>query len=317
MNEPMPLRVTAREPMADDVVGLELARADGTELPAWAPGAHIDLHLPAGRETMIRQYSLCGDPRDRSRYRIAVLLAPSGRGGSRHIHDRLTEGDTVLTSPPRNTFELVPAEHYVFVAGGIGITPILSMVHRVASSGTSWELHYTGRTRRSMAFTSQLPGAGGSVTLAPRDETGRLDVTHLLGMARTDTAVYCCGPESLLEAAEKATAHWPAGALHVERFVNSQTVHEPGDEPFDVELVLSGKTVTVEPGVSILTAAASAGVRVFSSCREGTCGTCETFVVDGQVDHRDAVLTDEEKEESEVMMICVSRSRGGTLRLEL
>jgi ferredoxin-NADP reductase len=211
----------------------------------------------------------------------------------------------------------VPAGHYVFIAGGIGITPILPMVHSVAGRGVTWELHYAGRTRGSMAFASRLPEQNGRVTLAPRAETGRLDLAGILGAPSDDTAVYCCGPEPLLEAVEQAMTRWPAGALHVERFVNDQTVHRPDDEAFEVELTLSGKSIVVDPGVSVLDAAAAAGVQVYSSCREGTCGTCETFVVAGQVDHRDAILTEQEKEESEVMMICVSRSRGGTLRLEL
>ncbi|NMO91610.1 PDR/VanB family oxidoreductase [Actinomycetospora sp. TBRC 11914] len=307
------VRVTAKESRSTGVVGLELRREDGGELPPWEPGAHVDLVLGPD---LVRQYSLCGDPADRTRYDVAVLREEHGRGGSAHVHDELAEGDTVTLRGPRNHFALVDADRYVFVAGGIGITPLRPMVHRLAAAGVPWTLAYGGRTRDRMAFREEL-GALAEVSLVPEDELGLLDLEALLGDPQEDVAVYCCGPEPLLQAVEAACKAWPAGALHVERFAAKPGAADGPNEGFEVEARRSGVMVTVSPQESIVEALEAAGVEVETSCREGTCGTCETTVLEGEPDHRDSLLTDEERAEGATMMICCGRCRSPRLVLDL
>jgi ferredoxin-NADP reductase len=309
------LRVDRRATGAEGVVVLDLRDPTGAELPAWSPGAHLDLHLPAG---LVRQYSLCGDPADRSVWRIAVLREPASRGGSEHVHERLDEGTEVAVRGPRNHFELVPAPAYLFVAGGIGITPILPMLRAAEAAGADWELHYGGRSRRSMAFLEALEDATGSrVTLHPADEVGLIDLDRILGHPRPGTLVYCCGPEPLLDAVEQRCAGWPEGSLHVERFAPKDVGEPVLTGSFEVELTLSGLSLTVPPEKSVLQVVEEAGVAALSSCREGTCGTCETPVLAGQVDHRDSLLTPAEQAADDTMFICVSRAAGPKLVLEL
>jgi ferredoxin-NADP reductase len=301
--------VVARRDEADGVVGVELALPSGGALPAWTPGAHIDVELPGG---LTRQYSLCGDPADVTRWRIGVLREADGRGGSRWIADELAEGATLRIRGPRNHFPLVPADRYVFVAGGIGITPLLPMVRAVAAAGADWVLHYGGRTRASMAFLGELAGFGGRVRVYPQDEVGPLDLGAILGGPAA--LVYCCGPTGLIDALE---ARCPAGALRVERFTAAPVVTEGPDSAFEVVCERSGVTVTVPPGTSVLGAVEEAGVDVLSSCAEGICGTCETTVLEGEPDHRDSLLTEDEKASGDTMLICVSRCRGARLVLDL
>ncbi|KUO05772.1 PDR/VanB family oxidoreductase [Streptomyces caeruleatus] len=305
------LVVATRKLAADGVLALTLRHPLGEELPAWEPGAHIDVVLGPELE---RQYSLCGDPADRSAWRIAVLREPDGRGGSAHVHEQLGQGDKVRVRGPRNHFALRPAPRYRFIAGGIGITPILPMLAAAEAAGAEWSLLYGGRSRNSMAFTEELSRYGGErVTVAPQDETGLLDLASALDDVPEGTLVYCCGPGPLLDAVE---ARCPAGLLQVERFAPKE--REGGENTeFEVELAQSGRTVSVPADVSVLDAVRAAGVEVLFSCTEGTCGTCETDVLDGTPDHRDSVLTAEEQESGETMMICVSRCRGKRLVLDL
>ncbi|CAB4937206.1 unannotated protein [freshwater metagenome] len=300
------LAVARRTEGAEGVVVLELTDPAGADLPAWTPGAHVDLLLT---DSLTRQYSLCGDPADRSRYRIGVLREPAGRGGSAHVHDHLHEGDEVQVQGPRNNFELVPAQRYVFVAGGIGITPILPMADAARAAGVPYELHYGGRSRRSMAFLAELEG-----TIHPQDEVGLLDLDAILGDLPEGTAVYCCGPEPLLAAVEERC---PAEVLHVERFAPKDVGAPVLTGSFEVELSLSGKTLTVPPELSIMAVLRDNGVEVLSSCEEGTCGTCETGVLEGEVDHRDSLLTPDEQATNDVMFVCVSRAACPKLVLEL
>ncbi|MFF7647196.1 2Fe-2S iron-sulfur cluster-binding protein [Streptomyces canus] len=304
------LVVDRRDPAADGVLALTLRHPLGEQLPAWEPGAHIDVVLGPGLE---RQYSLCGDPADRAAWRIAVLREPAGRGGSAHVHEQLRQGGKVRVRGPRNHFALRPAPHYRFIAGGIGITPILPMLAAAEAANAQWTLLYGGRTRESMAFTEELSRYGDRVTVAPQDETGLLDLASVLDGVPEGTLVYCCGPGPLLDAVEERC---PAGLLHVERFAPKEQP-EGGNTEFEVELAQTGTTVTVAPDVSVLDAVRASGVEVLFSCTEGTCGTCETDVLDGTPDHRDSVLTDEEREAGETMMICVSRCRGKKLVLDL
>ncbi|MDT7705745.1 MAG: hypothetical protein QOG20_1352 [Pseudonocardiales bacterium] len=292
-----------RHEAADGVVVLTL-RGD---LPPWEPGAHVDLVTPEGP----RQYSLCGDPADEGVWRIGVLREPDGRGGSAFVHDELLPGTTVRVRGPRNHFPLLPSPSYLFIAGGIGITPLLPMID---AAGADWRLVYGGRTRTSMAFLDALQ-PDPRVTVAPQDETGLLDLDALLGEPRADTLVYCCGPEPLLAAVEERCASWPAGSLRVERFAPKPVAG--ASTSFEVELTQSGVTLTVPADRSILDVVEEAGVTVLSSCSEGTCGTCETAVLDGEIDHRDSVLTTDEQSEGDCMMICVSRASCARLVLDL
>lgn len=307
-----------KEMVADGVVLLTLRGGSGVQLPQWEPGAHVDLMLT---DELVRQYSLCGDPRDRSVLQVAVLRESAGRGGSAHVHDVLAEGDTVHVRGPRNHFPLEPAKRYVFLAGGIGITPMLPMIDQVETEGADWLLVYGGRSRGSMAFRAELEQTyPGRVTVHPQDEAGLLDLAAILaepGETAADIAVYCCGPEGLLAAVEEHCNRWPHGALHLERFAPKAGAMDGPKESFDVELAHTGIVLTVPAERSILDVLWDAGVEILSSCGEGTCGTCEVKVIDGAPEHRDAVLTDDEQEANDAMMVCVSRSRTPRLVLDL
>jgi ferredoxin-NADP reductase len=298
------------------VVALDLRSEDG-ELPGWHPGAHIDLVL---RPDLIRQYSLCGDPAERDRYQTAVLYESQGRGGSRYIHESLHPGDPVRIRGPRNHFELAPSPNYLFIGGGIGITPLRPMMAHAEAAGANWLLAYGGRTRASMAFRDELvAGYGDRVTIWPQDEAGLLDLPGLLGAPAAETLVYCCGPEPLLAAVEQqcTSAGWPRGSVRVERFAPKDLGEPVSTDAFEVELARSGSTVVVPAGRSILECVQDAGVYVQCSCQEGTCGTCETPVLDGIVDHRDSVLSDDERDAHNTMMICCSRAVTPRLVLDL
>lgn len=296
------------------VVSLSLEADDGTALPDFSPGAHIDLDLG---DDLVRQYSLCG-LRGEPTWRIAVLRERESRGGSERAH-RLSCGDRVRVRGPRNHFPLDDADEYLFIAGGIGVTPMLPMLRDAEERGVPWSLHYGGRTRDSMAFAEELAGYGDKVVLYPQDEVGPLDLTRVLGEPREGVGVYCCGPEGLLTAIESETADWPRETLHTERFSPAEPVGPRiGDASFVVECQMSGVKVTVAEDETILEAVErTGGVIVSSSCREGTCGTCEVTVLDGVPDHRDSVLTDDEREAGDVIMTCVSRARTARLVLDL
>jgi ferredoxin-NADP reductase len=316
-DETRALIVDGRTDLAPGIIALDLRAADGGELPLWQPGAHIDLVLG---DELVRQFSLCGDPADRTRYRVAVLREDEGRGGSVAVHDTLHPGVAVESRGPRNHFAFEIAPAYRFIAGGIGITAILPMVRAAAAAGAEWSLAYAGKSPEQMAFAAELAAEfPGRVEVFARTTTGRMDAAAQLARPDGVTDVYCCGPESLMTAVEQASiaAGWPAGALHLERFVPLELGAPVWSESFEVDLLLSGTTVTVEPGVSILDAVESAGALVLSSCAEGTCGTCETPVLGGLVDHRDSVLTADEQAAMDTMMICVSRAACPRLVLEL
>lgn len=300
---------------SESVLSIELIDPGGGKLPEWAPGAHVDVHLAPG---LIRQYSLCGHPARRDRYRLGVLREPNGRGGSAHVHTKLRPGDRVRIAGPRNNFAFKPAASYLFLAGGVGITPILPMVAAAEAAGADWRLVYGGRTRATMAFTGELAAYGDRVTLVPEDEHGRLDLDALLGDPQPGTAVYCCGPEGLIVAVEQRCATWPEGAPHVERFTAKPVAApEGGERSFSVVCQRSGTTVSVQKGVPILDALETAGIGVDSSCRAGICGTCETKVLGGVPDHRDSLLSASERATGGTMMICVSRAASDQLVLDL
>ena len=309
------MRVIAKDPLADGVVALRLADAAGGRVPTWEPGSHIDLVLDT---LMARQYSLCGDPADLSSLTVAVLREASGRGGSIHVHDKLEIGDVIEIGGPRNHFSLVEAESYLFVAGGIGITPLLPMLRAAQARGSNWKLLYGGRTRASMAFADELVEEfEENVSLRPQDEYGFLDLASALDAAAPGAAVYCCGPEPLLQAIEGACRERDHVNLHIERFAPKQIEEGAVDGAFDVELARSGRTIGVGAEESMIDALQRNGVVVDFSCREGTCGTCEVAVLGGKPDHRDSILTEDEQEAGDAMMICVSRSRTPKLVIDL
>ncbi|MFJ4839656.1 PDR/VanB family oxidoreductase [Streptomyces sp. NPDC088746] len=306
------LRLTVRRMTweAEGVLSVELTHPDGKPLPAWTPGAHLDVH--AGGQ--VRQYSLCGDPHTPDVYRIGVLNEPASRGGSRFVHTQLRPGQEITVSEPRNHFVLEDVDSYVFVAGGIGITPLLAMAREAARRGARWRMVYGGRSRASMAFTGELDALGGDVTLVPQDEHGHIDLDSALAGLPEGTLVYSCGPEPLLAAVEQRC---PADRLRLERFA-APTVERTGDdEAFEVECRTSGTTLTVGAGTSVLEAAESAGLTVNNSCRDGICGSCETRVLEGIPDHRDFLLSEAERAANTTMMICVSRCASGRLVLDL
>lgn len=309
------MSIVARRTEAHDVVSLELARPNGGPLPAWLPGAHVDVVMP---DNMVRQYSLCGDCRNNRTWTIAVLREPASRGGSRYIHEHLAVGDVLQVSRPRNNFRLVDAEHYLFIAGGIGITPILAMARQVAAQGKRWTLVYGGRTRRSMAFLGTLHEIpGGELHVCPQDESGLLDLPGFLDRHEPGTKVYCCGPEALIDAVEKRCSDWPTGTLHRERFAPSAKSAALPKGAFEVELARSGRRLVVPPYTSLLTVLEEAGYKITNSCRAGICGTCFVRVLSGVPEHNDDVLSDAEREAGDGMLVCVSRAKSGFLVLDL
>ncbi|POX40567.1 oxidoreductase [Streptomyces sp. Ru73] len=303
------LLVVERTEEAEGVVRLRLA---GDALPAWEPGAHIDLVLPSGA---VRQYSLCGDPADTGTYTIATRLIEDGRGGSREVHEQLQEGTVVAVRGPRNRFRLDECHAYLFVAGGIGITPILPMLRQVEREGVPWRLVYGGRSRASMPFLAEiekLAGANGDrVTVVAEDEDGRPDLAAALADAPPHSAVYCCGPQPLMDAVAELL---PEGLeLRTEAF--APAARETGGA-FEVELRRTGRTVAVAEDQSILRAIREQALPDLPySCEQGFCGTCRQHVVEGDIDHRDELLTDAERDDR--MLICVSRCRGERLVLDL
>ncbi len=305
--------VVARTQGAAEVELIDLQSATGRALPRWQPGAHIDVLLPDGDA---RQYSLCGISSSDT-WRIGVLREPDGRGGSRWVHDELVVGASVRVAGPRNHFEFVPERgtRYLFIAGGIGITPISAMVASAAAVGVDFRLEYAGRSRSTMAMVDELLAEHPDrVTIHAADEGERLDLAGLFSDLPPFTTTYCCGPARLIEAVEIAAT---GRQLKVERFEPKDMGEPILAEPFEIELAYSGLELTVPPERSILDVVEEAGVLVLSSCREGTCGTCEVRVMDGEIDHRDSILTPDEQAANDVMYVCVSRSAGPKLTLEL
>jgi ferredoxin-NADP reductase len=315
------VRVAARHQAADDVVLLRLEPVDGGRLPDWEPGAHLDLRLPSG---LTRQYSLCGDPRDTRSYTLCVQCEHQGRGGSLEVHRALRTGTELSVRVPRNHFPLVRATSYVFVAGGIGITPIKAMIDEVRRGRARWRLVYGGRGRGTMAFAGELAAHGPDrVLLVPQDEQGLIDVAGLVATVEEGAHVYCCGPAGLLAAVTEACAAARlSDRLHIERFTapeEPQTAPDAGTAPagFEVEMRASGVTVQVGAGQSILEAVRAVRDDIDYSCQEGHCGTCETRVLAGTPEHRGSLMSPDEHDAEGTMLICVGGSRSERLVLDL
>lgn len=307
------LDVVSKDTTVEGVSTITLAHSDGRRLPDWAPGAHIDVFLPAGQS---RQYSLCGDRFDPYSYRISVRLADSGRGGSAFV-SALRVGDSVRIGGPRNNFRLAPAPRYLFVAGGIGITPLMPMIAQAELMDIDWQLIYLGRRRETMALLEELTVYQDRVIVHPSSTHGRFDLLAAVAAEPPSTKVYGCGPESLLDAVEIASAGRPIGGVRIERFVAREQTTPVRTTPFVVELARTGTVVSVDLGTSVLAAVRSVGGAVLASCLEGTCGTCETTVLAGIPDHRDSILDDAERAAEDCMFPCVSRSCSDRLVLDI
>ncbi|MBF6219391.1 oxidoreductase [Nocardia abscessus] len=306
-------RIEARD---QDVVSLRLAAPDGRVLPPWRPGAHLDLELPSGR---LRQYSLCGDPADVRAYRVAVRRIPEGGGGSVEAHDALPAGSPIVVRGPRNAFPFAvpghgsPAARLHFVAGGIGITPILPMARLARRLGIEWTMVYTGRSRDTMPFLDEIAGFGDRVVVRTDDEHGLPDAAALLPGIGPDTAVYCCGPVPMITVIAETVREMPYVELHSERFSPPPIVN---GKPFEIQFASTGEVLEVGADRSALDVILQARPDRPYSCRQGFCRTCKIRVLAGEPDHRDTVLTAAEHEAGE-MLVCVSRADGGRLVLDL
>ncbi|WP_425295870.1 PDR/VanB family oxidoreductase [Nocardia abscessus] len=306
-------RIEARD---QDVVSLRLSAPDGRVLPPWGPGAHLDLELPSGR---LRQYSLCGDPADVRAYRVAVRRIPEGDGGSVEVHDSLPVGSPIVVRGPRNAFPFAvpghgsPATRLHFVAGGIGITPILPMARLAHRLGIEWTMVYTGRSRDTLPFLDEIAGFGDRVVVRTDDEHGLPDAAALLPGVGPDTAVYCCGPVPMITVIADTVREMPYVELHSERFSPPPIVN---GKPFEIQFGSTGEVLEVGADRSALDTILQARPDRPYSCRQGFCRTCKVRVLAGEPDHRDTVLTAAEREAGE-MLVCVSRADGGRLVLDL
>ncbi|WP_182376690.1 PDR/VanB family oxidoreductase [Nocardioides sp. WS12] len=310
------LVVTDRTVVAtdQDVVSFQLAAPDGERLPKWRPGAHLDVHLPSGRK---RQYSLCGDPTDRTSYRIAVRRIPAqsgGLGGSVEMHD-LPVGSTLQVSRPRNAFPLAvpghgsPAERLHFVAGGIGITPILPMVRLADALDVDWTMVYVGRRRDTLPFLDELAAYGERVVIRTDDTDGLPTAADLLVGVDTGTAVYCCGPVPMIDVLRTGLLDRTDVEFHSERFSAPPVVD---GRAFTLELENTGEVFEVPADRSPLDVLAEAYPAIPYSCRQGFCGTCKLTVIEGDADHRDGSLTADERAAG-CLLPCVSRAQGDRL----
>jgi ferredoxin-NADP reductase len=313
----MKLTVTRRIILSDNVVEFQLRFADGSALPAWEAGAHLALTLPGfDNPSPVRHYSLVGDPEVRDIYRIAVLLNANGQGGSRYMHEHLQLGALLEVSGPFHTFSLAkPVGRTVLLAGGIGVTPLLSMAHALSRLGYRFELHYVARTAAHMVLLDEfrsIPGC--SIATYRTDSTGVPDLADILGSYETGTVVHACGPVPMLQAMKQRAADldWPADAVRVESFGARQ---QQQDRPVTVHLALSDMRIDVMPGTPILDALIDAGMFVSYECRRGECGHCFTPVVDGVASHRDVCLSPQQRREG--MCTCVSWAESDTLVLDL
>jgi len=309
-----PLTVAARRVVArdQDVVELTLTSAHNNALPQWFPGAHLDLHLPSG---LVRQYSLCGDPARRDHYRVAVRRIPDGGGGSIEVHEGLAVGSMVHTHGPRNAFPLTvpgfgsPARAFRFIAGGIGITPVLPMLDLARRLGIDWSMVYTGRSLDTLPFVDEVAGYGAAVEIRTDDDHGLPSAADLLGDCPDGTAVYACGPAPMLTAIRAALVGRDDVELHFERFAAPPVVD---GHPFQVSVASSGQTIDVGAEETLLAALRRAGVHASYSCQQGFCGTCRTRVVAGTADHRDTLLTVPERDAG-MILTCVSRAADGSV----
>jgi ferredoxin-NADP reductase len=298
--------------VADEVLAVTLVDPGGAPLPSWKPGAHIEVVL-GGHS---RHYSLCGDPADLGGYRLGVLREPAGRGGSEYVHRVLEVGDHLVVGRPRNQFPLLEADRYVFIAGGIGITPLLPMIGEVDRSGLPWRLVYGGRRLSAMAFVEDLDRYGDRVQLCPQDVGGHPDLAAAMDVA-AGTRIYACGPGPLLEAVRERGRTLDGSTVHIERFAPRVDPSTAPMTEFELVCAESERTVTVRAGETMLDAMLRVGIDMNYDCRQGTCGTCEVDVLDGEVLHLDSVLGPDDPERSSLVFPCVSRAAGPRLVVDI
>jgi phthalate 4,5-dioxygenase reductase component len=310
------LRIAAKREIAQDIHFFDLQLPDGGALPEFTAGAHIPVRVPNGR---MRSYSLCNDPTERHRYCLAVKRDGQGRGGSVNLIDGTEVGDTLTIAPPRNLFPLVGnPTSTILIAGGIGITPIRSMIAHLTAEGKPFKLYYFTRSPEQMAFRDEFssPDLRGKITMH-HDGGDAAKAFDLWPVLETPKAahIYCCGPRGLMDAVRDMTGHWPSSAVHFEDFGAGIAAPAAADPAFTVKLARTGSTLAVPPGQSILEVVRAAGIDAASSCESGTCGTCRCPLLSGEADHRDHVLAEHERATN--IMICVSRAKGGELVLDL
>ena len=304
---------------AEEILCLELVRPDGRALPAFTPGAHIDVHLPGG---LIRQYSLCNSATETHRYRVAILKDAASRGGSVAAHEQIRPGDLLQISEPRNRFELVPATRTILLAGGIGVTPLYCMAQALSASGADFELHYCTRSRSRTAFHDEIMASAFANKVYFHFDDGepeqKLDLAALISHPLEDTQVYVCGPTGFIDFVIKFAkdAGWRSESLHLEYF-GAEADDTPDGGPFQVKIASTGEVFTINPGEVITQVLESQGVYIPVSCEEGVCGTCLTGVLEGVPDHRDLYLTDEERAKNDQFTPCCSRSKSPILVLDL
>jgi phthalate 4,5-dioxygenase reductase subunit len=310
----MKLRVTRNDAIADGINLFEFRDAGGSELPQFSAGAHIAIHVPNG---MLRKYSLCNDPAERDRYQVAVKREVNGRGGSCSLTDDVKAGDELTVVAPVNDFGLPPrAQDFLFIAGGIGVTPMMAMIRQVIAEGKRFRLFYCTRSPETTAFLEELsaPQFKDMVMIHydQGDPSRSLDLRPILAERKNREHLYCCGPRPLMEAVRAMTDHWSPTAVHFEAFSEAET-HKPDDKPFKVRLARSGTVLDVSTSTTILEVLREHGLEVPSSCETGTCGTCRTKLLAGEADHRDLVLAEHERKDT--IMICVSRARGDEITI--
>ncbi len=311
----VPLRVTRADKIADGIHLFELRDPGGAALPPFSAGAHIAIRTPNG---LLRKYSLCNDPSERDRYQVAIKRETNGRGGSANLIDAVKAGDELMVAPPVNDFGLPPrATDFLFIAGGIGITPMMAMIREVQAQGKRFRLYYCTRSPETTAFTQELsaPEFAGKVVIHhdQGDPTCSLDLKPILAERKNREHLYCCGPRPLMEAVRRMTDHWSPTAVHFEAFSEAET-HKPGDKPFRARLAKSGRVIDVPATKTILEVLRENGLEVPSSCETGTCGTCRTKMLAGEADHRDLVLAEHER--ADTIMICVSRAKSDEITLD-
>lgn len=314
------VRIARKHTEAQDICSLELLPLDGQHLPAFQAGAHIDLHLPNG---LVRPYSLSNDDAEPNRYVVAVLREPASRGGSAAVHELLQEGQFLTISTPRNHFALQDAApRHLLLAGGIGITPILSMARHLAREGANFALHYSARARERMAFAAAIESAPWTAHAQLHVDNAQgqpqLDLSALLAQPQPDTHLYVCGPKGFMDAvlSTAQAAGWPTTQLHYEFFA-AEVERRADDASFEVEVASTGQVVRVTPEQTVVQALESIGVCIQTSCEQGVCGTCITRVLQGEPDHRDLYLTEEEQAANDQFLPCCSRARSHRIVLDL
>lgn len=313
------VKVLRKKQEALDIASFELVKPDGSALPGFSAGSHIDVQVPGG---LTRQYSLCNDAGEQHRYRIAVLRDPASRGGSTGMHDALKEGDTLQISEPRNHFPLVHAERTLLFAGGIGVTPLLSMAQRLAHIGADFRMHYCTRSAERTAFRDEIAASAYADRVDFHHDDGdaaqKLQLEQVIAKPQAGTHLYVCGPTGFIDWVVKTAERlgWPKEQVHLEYF-GAAPQDTAGDRAFQVKIASSGESYEVGANETVVQALQKHGIEILTSCEQGVCGTCITRVLQGECDHRDLYFTDDEKAQNDQFTPCCSRAKSPVLVLDL